>query len=257
VVVENVDLLGVVGIIRPNHIQPPFDNPKLRAALWPAIDQSDFMAAVMGENKDLTRTGVGLWTHGTPLASTAGMEALTGPRSLDRARQLVRESGYRGEKVVLMAPTDFPVVNAIAQVTRGVYEAIGLNVEYVTADWGTVITRRNSREPVDKGGWSTFCTYGDGLSFSNPAQHTALWGGGPKAWFGWPTSPRVEALRDAWYDAPDLAAQQRIGRDLQVLMFEETPFVPVGQWFQPIARRDSLAGLVRSVLPIFWEVRKT
>lgn len=257
VVVENVDLLGVIGIIRFNHLHPPFNNPKLRQAILPAIDQTDFLAAIMGSETSLTRSGVGYFTAGTPMANDVGLSALTGKRDIALARKLVAESGYKGEKVVLMAPTDFAVVNAIAQVTRGVFEQIGLNVEYVTADWGTVVSRRASRESVEKGGWSVFTTYGDGLAYANPATHTALWGSGLQGWFGWPTSPRIEAGRAAWYDAPDIEAQARLGREIQAVAFEEVPFIPIGQWFQPIARRTNLTGMVKSILPVFWNVSKT
>ncbi|HEY0420737.1 MAG TPA: ABC transporter substrate-binding protein [Acetobacteraceae bacterium] len=257
VVVESTDLLGSIGIIRFNHLHPPFNNPKLRRALLPAIDQRDFLAAVMGNETALTRTGVGIFAPGTPLANDAGMEVLNGKRDLALARRLVAESGYKGERVVLMAPTDFAVVNAIAQVTRGVCEAVGLNVEYVATDWGSLVTRRASREPVEKGGWSIFCTYGDGFSYSTPAGHTALWGNGPKAWFGWPDSPRIEALRDAWFEAPDLRTQQELARQIQQVALEEVPFIPTGLWYQPIARRGNVAGILRATRPIFWNVRKT
>jgi peptide/nickel transport system substrate-binding protein len=131
-----------------------------------------------------------------------------------------------------------------------------LNVEYVATDWGTLVSRRASREAPDKGGWSIFCTYGDGYTFSNPAVYTALWGTGEKAWFGWPTSPRIEALRDAWYDAPDLGTQQRLGREMQAVALEEVPFIPVGLWRQPIARRSNVTGILHSNRPLFWDIRK-
>jgi peptide/nickel transport system substrate-binding protein len=230
---------------------------KLRRALLPAVDQSAFMAAVMGDEQNLARTGIGIFPPGTPLASDAGMSAITGPRDVELAKKLVKESGYNGEKVVLLSPSDFPVIQAIAQVTRDLYDRVGLNVEYVSADWGTVITRRGSKEPVEKGGWSTFCTYGDGLSYGNPGSHTALWGNGEKGWYGWYTSDRVEALRTAWYDAPDLATQQRVGRELQTVAFEEVPYIPVGQWYQPIAHRTDLTGILRGNLPLFWNVSRT
>ena len=52
----------------------------------------------------------------------------------------------------------------------------------------------------------------------------------------------IEALRDAWYDAPDLATQQKLGREMQLVALEEVPYVPVGLWRQPIARRDNITG---------------
>lgn len=86
--------------------------------------------------------------------------------------------------------------------------------------------------------------------------YASLWGTGEKAWFGWPTSPRIEALRDAWYGATDLAAEQRIARALQAVALEEVPFVPTGQWRVPAAFRSSLSGVLRGSRPVFWNVRK-
>ena len=194
--VDNVDLLGSIGIIRFNELQAPFNNQKLRQAMLAITSERDFLDAIMGNEKALTEV-CGIFTPGTPLASDAGIEALTGPRDLAKARRLVAEAGYNGEKVVILDPTDFPVVNAIAQVTRSLCVSLGLNVEYAATDWGTVVSRRTNRESVEKGGWSIFLTYGDGYTFSNPATYTALWGTGEKAWFGWPTSPRIEARSDA------------------------------------------------------------
>ena len=256
VVVEGNDLLGELGIIRFNHLHPPFNNQKLRQAVLAIADQTDFLAAVMGPDSPNTKAGVGIFTPGTPLASDASMEKITGPRDLAAAKRLVAESGYKGEKVVLLAPTDFPTLNALAQVTRSLCDKLGLNVEYVATDWGALIQRRASREPVERGGWSIFCTSGSGFTSSNPAVYTSLWGTGEKAWFGWPTSPRIEALRDAWYDAPDLPAQQRIARDLQSVALEEVPFVPTGLWRVPTARRANVTGILRASRPLFWNVRK-
>ena len=140
--------------------------------------------------------------------------------------------------------------------TRSLCDKLGLNVEYVATDWGALIQRRASREPVERGGWSIFCTSGGGFTASNPAVYTSLWGMGEKAWFGWPTSPRIEALRDAWYAAADLAAQQRIGRELQTVALEEVPFVPTGMWRVPTARRSTVTGILRANRPLFWNVRK-
>ncbi len=256
VVIEVNDLLGELGLIRFNHLHPPFNKQKMRQALLAIAEQTDFLAAVMGADSPYTQAGVGIFTPGTPLASDASMEKINGPRDLAAARRLVAESGYNGEKLVLLAPTDFPTLNALAQVTRSLCDKLGLNVEYVATDWGALIQRRASREPVERGGWSIFCTSGGGFTASNPAVYTSLWGMGEKAWFGWPTSPRIEALRDAWYAAADLAAQQRIGRELQTVALEEVPFVPTGMWRVPTARRSTVTGILRANRPLFWNVRK-
>jgi peptide/nickel transport system substrate-binding protein len=251
------DPFGVIGVIVFNHLQPPFDNLKLRRALLPAVDQAEFVAAVMGGESSSAQTGVGVFTAGSPLANTVGLDALTGARDVARARQLVKESGYHDERVVLLSPSDYPSLQAVAQVTNAVYQRVGLNVDYASTDWGTVISRRASKEPVEKGGWSTFVTTADGLGLANPIGNNMIRGSGLNGWFGWPTSPRLVALREAWLDAPDLAAQRKIAEDIQRTVWEEVPYIPVGQWSLPIAYRAAVTGIVRSPYPTFWNVSKS
>jgi len=65
-----------------------------------------------------------------------------------------------------------------------------------------------------------------------------------------------EDLRNAWFDAPDLAGQQAICRDLQVQAMKVLPSVPVGQYIQPTAYRTNVSGVSRG-FPVFWGVKKT
>ena len=251
------DDFGVIGVIVFNHLQPPFDNVKLRRALLPAVDQTEFVTAVMGNESSTAKTGMGVFTAGSPLANTAGLEVLTGPRDIARAKALVQASGYNNERVVLLSPSDYPSLQAVAQVTHAVYQRVGLNVEYVSTDWGTVISRRASKETVEKGGWSTFVTTADGLGLTNPIGNNMIRGSGLKGWFGWPTSPRLVELREAWLDAPDLPAQRKIAEEIQRTVWDEVPYIPVGQWSLPTAYRAAVTGIVRSPYPTFWNVSKS
>jgi peptide/nickel transport system substrate-binding protein len=250
------DAIGVMPMIAFNHLHPPFNNPKLLRALLPAVNQPAFVQAAMGSEPDLIHVPAGVFTPGQPMANDAGLEVLTDPRDPGLARDMVADSGYRGEKVVLMSPSDYPAIQALCQVARDLFEQAGLNVEYASMDWATLVKRRESREPVEKGGWSSFCTTYEGLAVATPAAHLPLRGNGLDGWFGWPTSPRIEALRDAWFEAPDLAAQRRICEEIQMLVWEEVPFIPVGQWFNPTAMRSNLVDVVKAPFPIFWGARK-
>ena len=62
-------------------------------------------------------------------------------------------------------------------------------------------------------------------------------------------------MRDAWFVAPDLPAQQRIARELQTRAFETVPFVPLGQYFQSTAYRSNLTGVLNG-FATFWNIRK-
>jgi peptide/nickel transport system substrate-binding protein len=253
--IQNPDKIGNIEIIRFNHLHPPFNNQALRQAVLKVVDQKDFMQAAYGDETAFWKTGIGIFTPSSPAGTTVGLEALTGPRDWEGAKKLVAEH-YKGDKVVIISPTDYPWLQAFCQVTRDLLVKLGFNVEYVSTDWGTVVQRRASKEPVDKGGWSIFCTGWEGLHLNDPAGHYPVMGNGQSAWFGWPTSPKIEALRGAWYDAPDAAAQKRATDAIQLAAFEEVPYIPLGQYFQPIAVRDGLTGVLDSPFPIFWNVKK-
>lgn len=257
VTVAVYDPLGWLGIIRPNFLHPPFNNRKLARAILPAIDQREFLAAVVGDQTDLGKVPAGFFAVGSDMASMAGMEALSGPRDVEKAKRLVAESGYQGEPVLLMSPTDQPALAQVAQVTRSVFEKVGINVNYVAMDWSTLVSRRASREPPEKGGWNVFCTSWSGLSVADPGGHFPLRGNGSGAWFGWPTDPKMEAMRDSWLDAPDLSAQQAICANMQSYAFDQVPFIPVGQWFYPTAFRNNVADIVKGPNILHWNVRKT
>ncbi len=246
--VEPLDPLGFYGMIYFNQATAPFDNPKLRAALLPAVQQLDFMQAIVGDAADLSRTGVGMFTPGSPFASTAGLDAITSPRSIEKAKQLIKESGYKGEKIVQLVPAELPAPNAMGEVARELFKQLGLNLDYQSMDWGTMISRIQSKDPTVMKTWNVYCISWAGLWPSNPGSHIPLYGSVP--------NPKMEGLRDAWFDAPDLPAQQKITADMQMLGFQDPPYVPVGQYFIPQAYRQGLTGFVKAANTVLWGVKK-
>jgi len=189
------------------------------------------------------------------MASQTGMEAITGKRDLDRVRAEIKASGYAGERVVVMGATDFPIIDAIVNVGVDMMKRVGVNVDYQAADWGTVVQRRAKKDSPDKGGWNVFFTYWSGLDNFNPAVDTALRGNGAGGWFGWPEMPKLEQLRAAWFAAPDLDGQKRIASEIQQTVFDEVPFYPLGQLYQPTAYKKELSGILQGFV-LFWNVKR-
>ena len=74
-------------------------------------------------------------------------------------------------------------------------------------------------------------------------------GSGQKAWFGWPTDEKLEVLRDAWFDAPDLKSQKAIAEQIQLQALETVPYIPLGQIFQPTAFRSDIKDIVKCNVP--------
>ncbi|KAA2212505.1 ABC transporter substrate-binding protein [Teichococcus oryzae] len=253
--VTGMDPLPMPALMRLNHLHPPFNNKKLRQALLPAINQGDFMASVVGDNPDHFVTNVGVFTPGTPLASQAGLEPLMGERSIDRAKALMKEAGYTDQPMRLIGPTDILAPAAITQVGADLCRRLGFNMDLVITDWGTVVQRRASREPLEKGGWSAFLTSFSSFDWVDPAAHAALRANGAGAWPGWPEVPRIEELRMQWFDAPDLASQKAIAEQIQRVAIEEVLFIPVGAYRSITALRSNLRDRVPG-FAIFWNMRR-
>ncbi|MBL6455918.1 ABC transporter substrate-binding protein [Belnapia sp. T6] len=256
IAVEVVNTAGALGMIRFNHLHPPFDRPEIRRAILPAIEQRSFMQAALGEDPALWQVPAGTFTPGTPLATDAGLEVLSSPRDPEAAKRALAAAGYKNERVVILSPTDFPTINALSEVAADTLRRIGMNVDLQAMDWGTLVQRRTKRESPAEGGWNIFCTTWEGLDVSVPGSHQPIRGNGAQGWTGWATSPRREALRDAWFDAPDLAAERKIAADIQMLVWDEAPFIPLGLLRPPQAYRRSLTNIVTGGPPLFWNVRR-
>lgn len=249
-----IDRTGLTPILRFNCIQPPFDNPAIRRAVLRAADQTTFMQAFSAD-PSMWHVKLGAFCPDTPMATEAGMSDLFGPTDVERASSELTAAGYKGERVVLMLPADHPVSAPIATVADDLFRKIGLKVDLQVMDSGTMFQRRNSVEPVEKGGWSCFPSMVSGVNILNPAVADVARGNGLKGWYGWPTSPELERLHAAWLEAPNLAEQKRVAAETQLQMFQEATYIPAGQIYQPVAYRSSLSGVLPGFVK-FYNVEK-
>jgi peptide/nickel transport system substrate-binding protein len=175
---------------------------------------------------------------------------------LEAAKRLIKESKYKGEKVVIINPTDFATIGPLGDITYDLFGKLGLNVELVATDWGSVVQRRASREPVDKGGWSVFHTWFTGGFIMNPVVSAPFRGQGKAGWFGWYDNPKVETLTQEWLDAPDVDARKKIAAAIQQENYEQVPTVTLGQFQIPTAYRTNLTGKLEANGPLFWNVKR-
>ena len=147
VVVADADPLGSPQTLRFNHLWPPFDNVKMRQAVLAVANQADFMTTIAGDPKNW-RLAPTFFTAGTPMASNAGSEALTGKRDFDKAKKLIAEAGYKGDKIVVLDATDQVGPHSQALVAADLMKKLELNVEIAAMDWGQLVTRRASTKPI-------------------------------------------------------------------------------------------------------------
>jgi peptide/nickel transport system substrate-binding protein len=251
-----LNTLGYIGVARFNHLHAPFNNPAIRRALLGAITQEDFLRGVTGNDPSAFKQCLSMWPCGTPYESTTANTAMQGARDLDAVRAAIRAAGYNGEKVVIINPTDFPTIGPFGQIMADLLKRLGMNVDLVETDWGSVVQRRASKEPPERGGWSIFHTWWPGVSIINPAVNATLRGQGDRGWFGWYDNPRVEAAASQWLLAETEAEQKRLADVIQRESFEQVPILPLGQFFISTAYRSGLSGFVPGSGAYPWNVRR-
>ncbi len=256
VLVSRLDPYGLYPVLRPNHLQGPTTNQALRQAILAAINPVEVVQSFMGDDASTYNAPIGCFLPGTASANEAGMDRLGGRKNQAELRAMVKASGYDGEKIVLMHPTDQPFYDAMSQVVASQLKAIGLNIDDQTTDWGTVVQRRAKKDPLDKGGWSLFCTSFPAVDYLDPLSAPAIRGNGGAAWFGWPTDAKIEQLRDAWLDATDPAERKSLCAQIQAEVFANANYIPLGQYFQSAAWRRNLTGHLKGPVPLFWNVQK-
>lgn len=244
------------GFVRLNHLHPPFNNVKARQAMYHLINQEDFLRAIIG-NPDFYKVCHGMLTCGTPLASDAG-SAMLKDYNPKKALQLMKEAGYNGEPITILAATDHNTITPATQVLIQAMREAGLTLDVQSMDWGSVVSRRSKKEPPTQGGWNIFVTTMGVVGAANPVLHTWIGGACDKGLFGWPCDARIEELRNAYGFAQTDAERKQIARDLQARAIEQVVYIPFGQWDQPYAyRADRLEGIVPNTgLMVLWNITK-
>jgi peptide/nickel transport system substrate-binding protein len=220
-----------------------------------AIDQSEFMIALQGEDTSLWSVPCGFFPPISPLANDAGMSLLTGKRDYTAAGKALEAAGYQGEKLVLIVAADDPNSKPLADVAADVLKRVGMTVDYQAMDGATWVQRRAITKPPNEGGWNLLCSGLQSLDFLTPATHVALRSDGKNAYPGWPDDPRIEELREAWFNAQDLAAQKKIGAEIQLEAFQSVPYWPVGLARLPTAFRHDITDVLEGFAK-FWNVRR-
>ncbi|RXF74180.1 ABC transporter substrate-binding protein [Hansschlegelia zhihuaiae] len=255
VAVDIADPLGNVGAFRMNHLFPPFDKVEVRKAVLTAMNQEDYMRAIVGSDDALWKPMPGFFTPGTQFYTEQGGDILK-MKNLDAAKKLLEKAGYDGTPVSCVVAQDQPITKAQGDVTADLLRRMGMTVDFVATDWGTVGARRASKKPPKEGGWNMFHTWHAGADCLSPAGYNALRANGEKAWFGWPSSPKTEEGITAWFEAADLEAEKAALAKTNAAAVDDVVYGVTGFFLSYQAWRKNVTGVRKGPLPFFWDVTK-
>ena len=235
-----------------NTLHKPFDNPKIRQAVFYAFNQEDFLKAVVGE-PEFYKTCKAMFICGMPFATEAGMEDKL-ESNFKKARELLQEAKYDGTPVVLMHSTDLQVLTNLAPVAKSLMERAGFKVDMQSMDWQTVVARRAKKDAPEAGGWNAFLTSWVAGDLLNPVMAGFFNSACDKAMFGWPCDEQIEKLRDDFARALDVDKQKGIVAALQKRVADYPTHVHLGQWYNPGALRKNVEGVVAAPAPVLWNI---
>jgi peptide/nickel transport system substrate-binding protein len=246
---------GVLGFVRPNHLHPPFDNMKARQALMHIIDQEEFLRAAFGE-PEYYKVCWSFMACDNAMSSEAGAEKYRKP-DIARAKQLMAEAGYKGEKIVVLHATDLKWLHDFSTVLEQRMREAGWNLDVQQMDWANLTTRRTKQEPPAQGGWNLFITGDTGIGLMSVSGSLALSSDcDRKGWLGWACDEVTQALRDQWSKEPDLAKRKEIAVKTQLRAAEFAHVIPLGQFLSPVAFRNTLTNVLELPWPAFWAMEK-
>jgi len=243
-------------VLRFNWLWPPFNNLKARQAVAHALSQRDEMEAAIGD-PHYWRTCQAFWVCGSPNGTEVGSEPYKSP-DLDLARRLLAESGYAGEKVVMIGSTNVPMFRQMSLVTAQTLGKIGMNVDLQLSDVATFVARRIKKDPPSAGGWNMFHTMATGAASESPliSPSTVMTCDG-KNFPGWPCDAEEDSLRRAYVRETDPARRQGLLAQMHKRLWSVVAYVPLGQVRQPYVWRRSIRGVLDANNLVFWNIEKT
>lgn len=241
------------GMLRPNSLYPPFNDPRARLALAYIINQDDIMTAAFGDKPNWSAC----WSYficGGPYGSLAGTQGLK--QDIPKAKQLLAEAGYKGETLVFPSTHQIAPIGNMAEVIADELKKAGVNVEIIWADWGTTASRQSNQGPPSKGGWNLINTYASGPTMYSPLTNIGTnMVCNRQNFAGWPCDEHAEKLREAFVVADDAHRKEALDA-LHAYLAKVQPYTVLGQFAVPVAFRADVKGVLNSPVMTYWNISK-
>ena len=205
-----------------NWSAPPTNNKAFRQAVMAAVDFDEIMdAASDGDYKP----NPSFQYPGTNYYTEAGKELLN-QHDAAKAKKLLAESGYKGEKVVLLTNKDYPSLYNTALVVAQQLKAIGINAELQVLDWPTALQKSMKGTPDWNyffTGWITYVAVGGMQTLRPMAEPNPVYTPPDNK-----TDPAFMAAFEQVANGATLEIRQKAFAQAQQIALEDAMVVPMG-----------------------------
>jgi peptide/nickel transport system substrate-binding protein len=204
-------------ILALNHAQAPTDKLKFRQAIQAAIDHDEVMA---GGTDGLYRLDHSWVWPNNPFYSDAG-KVLYNIHDKDRAKALLKESGYAGE------PVTFNIANISFHTKFGAVileqlKEIGINVNPQKLDWPTLVAAASGDT-----GWNLATAGFSSQPFLGAYAYQPLFTG-PTNWGRVKSDPPMEEAWAKFNTSLDVEVRKAAWAEIQRLTYEDVLMVKLG-----------------------------
>jgi peptide/nickel transport system substrate-binding protein len=192
---------------------PLLKNKKLRQAIAYALDIPQIVKAVTNGNATPNPSIV---PSGSPYYNDA--EKPGDDYNLDKAKQLLAEAGYHGEKITMLASKQYESIYDQAVYAQAMMQAAGINVDLQVIEWATQLDQYTSGK-YQMMSFSYSARLDPALSYESIAgdkdkQPRKVW-----------DDPEALKLLDQAFVVSDKVARQAIFDKLHALFIEDVPMI--------------------------------
>ncbi len=226
--------------------QPGNQNKLLRQAMNYAINKEE-IAAKLYSGAGVAATGV---LPSTSWGFNKDLKAY--PFDPDKARQVLKDSGYDGSTLTLdtytIARGYNPQGDKLAQAVQQYLGDVGIKTEIKTGEWTQYrADRRASKLNISFGGWQA--DTGDPENFLGVFFNSANKGGVNTSFYG---EPEVDQLLNAANEETDVAKRKDLFNQAEKRIVDDAPWLFIGHMKQQVAIRKRVSGFVMQPTYIYY-----
>ena len=215
-------------------------NVEMRKAIRQALSMEDMLAAAFGSTGFYALDGD---IYPKPFAwnTNAGVEGNYNVADPEGAATAAKAAGYNGEPIRILTSRQYEFHYKMAQVAAEYLKLAGFTVDLQVVDWATLTQRR-----TDSKLWDIYITHSPFLP--EPALIGSLSPSSP----GWWDTPARKTVVDAFTSEVDPQKRIALWADVQKAMYDELPYMKIGDFNAVSAKSTKLEGVDPAPWPYFW-----